>query len=114
MKGERPMRKKDPYEHQFEVHTIHENTSKPVKITRCKVCGGTPEKNLGNDIHIVKTLPMHCPGERMTEEQILGIGDTIQERRMGFPKAMNRHFRDYPVTGHAADMPKSTRMTLAA
>ncbi len=102
------------YEHQFEVHTIHENTSKPVKITRCKVCGGTPEKNLGNDIHIVKTLPMHCPGERMTEEQILGIGDTIQERRMGFPKAMNRHFRDYPVTGHAADMPKSTRMTLAA
>jgi hypothetical protein len=23
----------------------------------------------------------------------------------------NRHFRDYPVTGNAAGMPKSTRMT---
>jgi hypothetical protein len=26
-------------------------------------------------------------------------------------KLDNRDFRDYPVTGHAADMPKSTRMT---
>jgi hypothetical protein len=26
-------------------------------------------------------------------------------------KPDNRHFRDYPLTGHAADMPKSTRMT---
>jgi hypothetical protein len=25
-------------------------------------------------------------------------------------KSNNRNFRDYPVTGHAADMPKSTRM----
>ena len=23
----------------------------------------------------------------------------------------NRHFRDYPLTGHDADMPKSTQMT---
>jgi hypothetical protein len=27
-------------------------------------------------------------------------------------KPDNRHFRDCPLTGHAADMPKSTRMTL--
>jgi hypothetical protein len=26
-------------------------------------------------------------------------------------KPDNRHFREYPLTGHAADMPKSTRMT---
>src|SRR5260221_7619207 len=29
-------------------------------------------------------------------------------------KSDNRHFRDYPSTGHAADMPKSTLMTQSA
>jgi hypothetical protein len=32
-------------------------------------------------------------------------------RRLQPAKPDNRHFRDYPLTGHAADMRKSTRMT---
>jgi len=35
----------------------------------------------------------------------------IQTDAFNWQKPDNRHFRDQPLTGHAADMPKSTQMT---
>ena len=72
--------KKSPYDHVFEVQTIGEHTAKPIKITRCKVCGGVPEKNLGNGMTMEKSLATHCPGQPLTREQLGGIGDTLDFR----------------------------------
>jgi hypothetical protein len=44
-------------------------------------------------------------------EQASGQGETADGgMRVSANERNNRHFRDYPVTEHAADMPKSTRM----
>ncbi len=50
-------------------------------------------------------------GLPITQGVVLTALESRPNRSLQPPKLDNRHFRDYPVTGHAADMPKSTRMT---
>ncbi|PSO28805.1 hypothetical protein [Bradyrhizobium sp. MOS002] len=65
------------YDHVFVIEILGEHTAHPIRYSRCKICGGVPEKNMGNDMRMEKSLATHCPGQQMTREQILGIGDTL-------------------------------------
>src|SRR5260370_42594044 len=51
--------------------------------------------------------------EFIPHDSRLRFGDLNHAQTDAFNRQMrnNLHFRDYPLTGHAADTPKSTRMT---
>lgn len=71
------------FDHKFVVNTIGEQTAKPLKITMCSVCGGTPRKSIGNGASIEKSLTRDCPGVALTTDQVSRVADGKLDFRAG-------------------------------